>query len=560
MQPEANLSADLFHDRSLVGDVTGSASTLVEAIASAAVAVSKARDLEAVLAAVVDQVMALGARSAHVMLATPDEQTLVLGAHRRIAPALAKRLERVSLDAPLLAARAASTRDLQIVSDLEQLDPALTLARELIEDAGARAMVCAPLLASGRLLGVLSWTLEQARSFSSAERRAIRAIADLFAVGIANVRELDTGAYERLVLTIAHSHRLEQRLRDHETRLRAIFDHTYQFVGLLSTDGILLEANQAALDFIGRTRQETVGRPFWEAEWWSGAPAQQEQLREAVHRAARGEVVRYETTHPGKDGQVMAVDFSLTPVRDDAGEVVLVVPEGRDITAHKQLEKLREEWISVVAHDLRQPINAIELWAQLLGRTRAEDPARTAQGLAHIRASVTLLSRMTSDLLDSSRLEAGRLALQRRPTDLAALTHAVVARVVDEGSEVQIATSGEIPTLHLDPDRIEQALGNLLSNAKKYRRKESPIHVALERTETAVHVAITNFGDGIDAAEVPRLFQRFHRTRTAAQSGTSGIGLGLYITRALVEAHGGTVSVESQAGGKTTFKVTLPVG
>jgi len=123
---------------------------------------------------------------------------------------------------------------------------------------------------------------------------------------------------------------------------RSLFDHAFQFIGLVSVDGTLLEANRASLAAVGCTREEVLGRPFWESPWWRHSEGGVARLREAVERGQRGEFDRFETTHPGADGQPIAVDFSLTPVHDEAGQVLFLIPEGRDITERKRYERERE--------------------------------------------------------------------------------------------------------------------------------------------------------------------------------------------------------------------------
>jgi PAS domain S-box-containing protein len=132
---------------------------------------------------------------------------------------------------------------------------------------------------------------------------------------------------------------IDEAVHDAELRLRAIFDHTFQFMGVLTPDGTVLEVNRAALEFGGVTADEVVGRPFWETRWWDGLPGEQERLKSAVQRAAAGEFVRYEADLPGGDGVTRAIDFSLKPVRDEAGRVVFLIPEGRDISEGKWAER-----------------------------------------------------------------------------------------------------------------------------------------------------------------------------------------------------------------------------
>lgn len=157
------------------------------------------------------------------------------------------------------------------------------------------------------------------------------------------------GTISRLASTTSDLHLLsgQEFLTDHrqtaaalrlsEQRFQAIFNQTFQFIGLLSPDGILLEVNQTALDFGGLTAVDVLNRPFWEIHWWPSSAAQQ-QLQQAIKRAAAGEFVRYEVEVMDAVGQLVPIDFSLNPVRDDHGQVALIIPEGRDISARKQLE------------------------------------------------------------------------------------------------------------------------------------------------------------------------------------------------------------------------------
>lgn len=124
-----------------------------------------------------------------------------------------------------------------------------------------------------------------------------------------------------------------------EQKARAIFDQTYQFIGLMTTDGTLIEANRSAMQFGGFTTSQVLFKPFWETPWWNHSPELQEQLRKAITKAASGEFVRFEATHVAKDGKVHYIDFSLKPLKDKAGKVIYLIPEGRDITEHKHTEE-----------------------------------------------------------------------------------------------------------------------------------------------------------------------------------------------------------------------------
>ncbi|MGG6298000.1 PAS domain S-box protein [Leptolyngbya sp. AN02str] len=161
--------------------------------------------------------------------------------------------------------------------------------------------------------------------------------------------------------------RSEQALQESERRFHAIFDHMYQFIGLLTPDGMVLEANQTALDFGGLQRADVVGRFFWELGCWRVSPKIPIQLREAIAQAAEGKFVRYEVDVQGRGGQMITIDFSLRPIFDAAGNVVLLIPEGRNITDRKQMEVQiqqqadRDRLIGSIGQHIRQSLNLSEI-------------------------------------------------------------------------------------------------------------------------------------------------------------------------------------------------------
>ena len=239
----------------------------------------------------------------------------------------------------------------------------------------------------------------------------------------------------------------------------------------------------------------------------------------------------------------------------------------RLIAEFQEQERLREEWMAMIAHDLRAPVTVILGYAQILEGVFATETGRERErrAIAAIRASAQRLRRMISDLLDSSRIEAQRLKLEYQVVDLPALAATVVEETaaLTAGHSVRLEVVGEIPRLIADPDRLEQILINLLSNAAKYSYPETEIVLRIESQETEILVTVTNQGDGIPDDALPRLFSRFHRLHRPHAEPSEGLGLGLYITKGLVEAHGGRIWVDStgqaRQGRTTTFCFTLPV-
>lgn len=275
------------------------------------------------------------------------------------------------------------------------------------------------------------------------------------------------------------------------------------------------------------------------------------------NRALRGESTSGEELLIRRpDGSMVPVLVSAGPIRDERGRVIGAVAIHDDMTRVKELERLRQEWTSMVAHDLRQPVTIIHGYAGLLARS---DDAAVRTRAAHIFASAQRLSRMIDDLLDVSRLEARRLPLSRAPSDLVSLIKAAVERASAEtlGHRVEVEVKGALTLVDIDPGRVEQVLGNLLSNAAKYGAPGADIQVFLEPYDGAVRVSVVNRGPGISTEDLARLFERFQRG-AAAGTKVVGVGLGLCISKGLVEAHGGRMWAESTPGERTSFHFTLP--
>jgi K+-sensing histidine kinase KdpD len=261
------------------------------------------------------------------------------------------------------------------------------------------------------------------------------------------------------------------------------------------------------------------------------------------------------------DGSTRWVTIRGVAVRNRAGKIVGASGTTQDITELKQLQKLRQEWMSVIAHDLRQPIGVIKMAAELLPELHGGTVTQAeADVTRRIRSASIDLARMVDDLLDVSRIEAHRLTLHRTWIDPRAVVEETVARMahLTTGVRMNVICGEDVGRVYADPGRIGQVLGNLLSNAIKYGDHESDIDIRLARVDSTVVISVTNRGKGIEPGELSKLFHRFVRTREDRQSGVMGLGLGLYIAKGLVDAHGGRLWGESVPNETTTFSFTLP--
>jgi hypothetical protein len=640
---------------------------------------------------------------------------------------------------------------------------------------------------------------------------------------------------------------IERQLQESEQKFRAIFEQTFQYIGLLDIDGIVIEANQTSLEFGGLRSEDVVRRPFWETRWWtqrsrksegrrqksgvgsreSELSPKQEQLRQAIAKAAKGEFVRYEVDVLGAEDRVATIDFSLKPVKDEEGNVVLLIPEGRDIsdrkraeeelrrreqhfrtlaenspdivarfdrdfrhlyispaieratgipperflgktkaeiglgsefcalwdeqlqqvfdtgqpcffafdfptptgihfyhafvvpefasdgtvesvlgisrditdykqqeqalqkserrlrrlvdaniigivfadseriieandaflemvgysrealetgeitwrkmtppeylkrdeqgieellargactpfekeyirkdgsrvpiligaalidrqplqwvcyildlTQIKQLEnqlrqqtkqlertnRIKDEFLATLSHELRTPLNSILGWSQLL-RSSKFDPETTVRALEVIERNAKLQTQLIEDLLDISRIIRGKLKLNINPLDLTIPIKAAIetVHVAAAGKSIEIKTSLDsgIGKVSGDPDRLQQVVWNLLTNAIKFTPAGGKIEVRLERVGDQARIQVSDTGQGIAPDFLPHMFEYFRQADSSITRTQAGLGLGLAIARHLVELHGGTVSAESKGEGKgSTFTVMLPL-
>ncbi|MGQ9682998.1 MAG: HAMP domain-containing sensor histidine kinase [Anaerolineae bacterium] len=228
----------------------------------------------------------------------------------------------------------------------------------------------------------------------------------------------------------------------------------------------------------------------------------------------------------------------------------------------RQRQEQRDDVVRAVSHDLRNPLAAIQGQAQLLQR-RLERSGHIGQeraGVEAILASTASLNGLIQDLADSVRSEAGQLQLDRTSLDLRAYVPDLLRRQAAalDTQRLTVAIDHELPPVWADPNRLERILANLLSNALKYSGPGTPVTLAARPQGQEVLITVSDQGPGIAPEDLPHLFERYYRGRGEAAQ-RQGIGLGLYITKALVEAHGGRITVESEAGQGSTFAFTLPV-
>jgi PAS domain S-box-containing protein len=403
--------------------------------------------------------------------------------------------------------------------------------RRLIALLGSNSVMVIPMQARGRVMGAIIFARTGGATYTDDDLRLATTLTRRAALAIDNAR-------------------LFQTAQASEARYRSLFEGSEDAIVVLAPDGHYLDVSPATEKLLGYTREEMLqkraGELLHQRDLWI------ENAKPILEREGswRGEA---ELRH--KDGHLVPIESRMARIELPDGVVTFAA--WRDIAERRAVERLQQEFIVMVTHDLKTPLTSIKGLAQLM--LRWEEYSRAS--LETIVSQSNHLDRLINDLLDVARMEAGRLDLQFEPVDLAQLAQLAVrqAQATTNRHLVRLEIA-EQPIVHTwDGDRIRQILQNLLTNAIKYSPDGGEIVVRVEDEpgQGQARFSVCDRGLGIAPEEQPRLFDRFYRAE-ASQTAGEGLGLGLYISRSLVMAHGGLISVESQPGAGSTFTVTLP--
>jgi two-component system, chemotaxis family, CheB/CheR fusion protein len=355
---------------------------------------------------------------------------------------------------------------------------------------------------------------------------------------------------------LAASVEAQRRISEEErARLQAILVSMGDAVLVVDRSGEPVLTNAAYERMFGGPNADFVPRDE------SGLPLPPEATPR--RRAAAGEPFTMSFTLIKEDGSRCWFEANGHPIRPDGqpqGSVVVI----RDIT-DRSLRRLQDEFLALASHELRTPLTALDGYLQMLLRElcRAGEPddAPTRRYATTALNQARQLGRLSRDLLDVGRLQSGRLRLALETVDLVPLVRQTVelARSLARGQAIALdADDGPLP-VRGDPGRLEQVLLNLLTNAIQYAPDTERIDVRLRRDGPWAAIEVQDYGPGIAAADLPHVFTRFYRAQPGARRGGGGLGLGLFISRELVAAHGGTLEVASTVGQGATFTVCLPL-
>lgn len=399
-----------------------------------------------------------------------------------------------------------------------------------LRELGMTSLLIAPLVAREQSFGTLSFVLAASdHHYDTSDLALAEELARRAAIAVDNAR-------------------LYRDAQASEERFRKLYEGVGDTVVVLDEEGRYLDANPAFTMLTGYTREELramrVGALSADPE---------EAIRNHARFQSTG-IWRGESEWRRKDGEIIPVEGYLTTVTLPTGTVYLGT--WRDISERRAQEKMQQDFIAMITHELRNPLTALKGYAQLMQHRGAYD----TRGMAVIVRQANLLERLVNDLRDAARVEANRLELNPADVDLVALAEAAIAQ-----ARALATTHGlrlDAPDRQLigawDGDRIAQVLQNLLSNAIKYSPDGGEVLLRIEDCGEEARIAVSDHGLGIAPEAMPHLFGRFYRAQGSMHRSIQGLGLGLYITRALIEAHGGHIAVESEVGTGSTFTFTLP--
>jgi PAS domain S-box-containing protein len=402
-----------------------------------------------------------------------------------------------------------------------------------------------PLTSAGDLVGIIFIFRGIEARFSPLDYQLLADFADIAAVAVRNAE-------------------LFQRVLEERQQLQTLITHTEEGVAILDPGGYIRLFNHALAAMTGWLPDEAVGRLVSEVitivndasdpVQSPGIPAVR-HVNDPPSQHLEGWMIQ----HGGKRGPYVGV--TLSPLYDNSGQLFTTIVNFQDVTRFKEAEELKSTFVSVISHELKTPLALITGYAETLARQDVNWDAETIQeGLGIIRDESVRLNRLIEDLLDAARVEAGVLKLKMSYVQVDKLAETTVdaMRPIERNHLFAVDFPRDFPTVRGDPERLRQVLRNLLNNAVKYSPVNSLIRVSGQIEPDNVIVTVSDDGIGIPLEEQARLFERFARG-AAVQSTTSGAGLGLYLSKAIVDAHGGKMWVESAPGRGTTFYFSLPV-
>lgn len=370
---------------------------------------------------------------------------------------------------------------------------------------------------------------------------------------------------QAIIRDVTEVHQRDQALRASEQRLSSIVETIADGIGIIDRSGRITFANAASERILGLSRQlitqRTVDDPAWKLTTVDGHPLSREEL--PFQRVIKGGERLYGMQYSVEraDGVRIVLSINATPLRDPSGEIVGIVVSLSDITEQKRLERLRDEFLSAAAHELKTPVATIKGYAQLLAQW-APGGHEPREGMAFdiINRQSDRISRLVQGLLEFSRLQRGPIELHPQRFDLGDLAAEVVARVQPTAAAHQLILERQArAVVDADRDRIDQVLYNLVDNGIKASPRGGRIEIVVSARNGEAIASVRDYGVGIPPERQARVFERFYQPLAGTPYHFGGLGMGLYLSREIITRHGGRMWFESVWGQGSTFYFSLPL-
>ncbi len=339
-------------------------------------------------------------------------------------------------------------------------------------------------------------------------------------------------------------------------------ENTNDHIVFTDTEGAVIYANEAVEITTGYTKDEIIGKT---PRLWGGQMPKEfyKEFWDVIKNQKK--VFKGEVINRKKNGELYTAQVQVIPILGNAGEIKFFVGIERDITEDKEVEKLKSEFVSIASHQLRTPATGVKWFTELLLDNKAgELTDKQREYLKEVYHSNERMLKLINDLLNVSRIETGKkFTIEIKTTDVVELINKEVKDmlIIAEKKNIQIVKEESIPESYMidvDPEKFRQVLKNLLDNAIKYSNMDGKVYIGLREEADNVVFWVKDEGIGIPEAQRDRIFEKFFRADNVLKADTDGTGLGLYIVKAIVEAHQGNVSFETEEGKGTTFYISFP--
>lgn len=449
----------------------------------------------------------------------------------------------------------AETGQPYVISDTRD-DPAWA---ELPETDWVRSYVGAPISRGDTVIGFLNLDSEEPGFFRPSHAERLQAFADQVAIAIQNARlyqELET--YSETLEEAVSARTVE--LRRTTEQVEVILNNSPDAILLLNMDGTVKRANPAFYEMFGFAQDEVLHKPLPRLV----SPKPTAPIMEALHAVIeRGKKLRLELVAQRQDGSTFDADVAMAPVKED-GVVRGGVCSLRDISRFKEVDRMKDAFVSNVSHELRTPITSLRLYHDLLVR----NPQKASVYLERLEREINRLNTIIEDLLRLSRLDRGRIEMTPEEIDLNQTVEQYVQDRLplarQRGLHLSWSPAPDLPPVQADQSMLEQVLGILLTNALNYTPTGGQVTVSVStarrQNQQWVICCVSDTGPGISREEQSQLFDRFFRGDAAKDLNSPGTGLGLAIAREIVERHQGFIEVESEGevGKGASFSIWLP--